>query len=105
MRENNAELRATVYMLDRERETLDLKIAALQSQLQAYVYVKTEEQFDGEKETKLQERLKEVAMTLEKVNKNADLRQKQSLELANQLKNTNWHVSTCIFYLNMYLFL
>ncbi|XP_065215987.1 colorectal mutant cancer protein-like isoform X2 [Planococcus citri] len=89
MRENNAELRATVYMLDRERETLELKIAALQSQLQAYVYVKTEEQFDGDKETKLQERLKEVAMTLEKVNKNADLRQKQSLELANQLKNTN----------------
>lgn len=44
MRENNAELRATVYMLDRERETLELKIAALQSQLQAYVYVKTEEQ-------------------------------------------------------------
>lgn len=31
-------------------------------------------------------------MTLEKVNKNADLRQKQSLELANQLKNTNWLV-------------
>lgn len=44
MRENNAELRATIYMLDKERETLELKIAALQSQLQAYVYVKTEEQ-------------------------------------------------------------
>lgn len=44
----------------------------------------------GDKEAKLQERLKEVAMTLEKVNKNADLRQQQSLELANQLKNTNW---------------
>lgn len=43
MRENNAELRATVYMVDRERETLELKVAALQSQLQAYVYVKTEE--------------------------------------------------------------
>lgn len=91
VRETNAELRATVYMLDRERETLELKLAALQSQLQAYTYVQSEEQNceSGDKETKLQERLKEVAMTLEKVNKNADLRQKQSLELANQLKNTN----------------
>lgn len=44
MRETNAELRATVYMLDRERETLELKLAALQSQLQAYVYVKAEVQ-------------------------------------------------------------
>ncbi|XKL68865.1 hypothetical protein PGB90_006634 [Kerria lacca] len=90
MRESNAELRATVYMLDRERETLELKVAALQSQLQVHMYVKSEDQDEsGEKEAKLQERLKEVAMTLEKVNKNADLRQKQSLELTNQLKNTN----------------
>lgn len=44
VRETNAELRATVYMLDRERETLELKVAALQSQLQAYTYVKSEEQ-------------------------------------------------------------
>lgn len=36
-------------------------------------------------------------MTLEKVNKNADLRQKQSLELTNQLKNTNWLVYLFIF--------
>ncbi len=43
MRETNAELRATVYMLDKERETLELKLAALQSQLQAFTYVKTEE--------------------------------------------------------------
>lgn len=56
----------------------------------------------GDKEAKLQERLKEVAMTLEKVNKNADLRQKQSLELANQLKNTNWLVNVYLscWYLN-----
>lgn len=44
VRETNAELRATVYMLDRERETLELKLAALQSQLQAYTYVQSEEQ-------------------------------------------------------------
>lgn len=44
MRESNAELRATVYMLDRERETLELKVAALQSQLQVHMYVKSEDQ-------------------------------------------------------------
>ncbi|KAK7574449.1 hypothetical protein V9T40_011640 [Parthenolecanium corni] len=90
IRESNAELRATVYMLDRERESLELKVAALQSQLQAFALVKSENQGEGnDKESRLQERLKEVAVTLEKVNKNADLRQKQSIELANQLKSTN----------------
>lgn len=44
IRETNAELRATVYMLDRERESLELKVAALQSQLQAFALVKNEDQ-------------------------------------------------------------
>lgn len=44
IRETNAELRATVYMLDRERESLELKVAALQSQLQAFALVKSEDQ-------------------------------------------------------------
>lgn len=47
IKETNAELRATNYMLDRERETLELKLAALQSQLQAYLYVKVDEQQVG----------------------------------------------------------
>lgn len=125
IRESNAELRATVYMLDRERESLELKVAALQSQLQAFALVKSENQVrridyvsltiswrgffifsfvqgeGNDKESRLQERLKEVAVTLEKVNKNADLRQKQSIELANQLKSTNWFV---LFFLRFFKF-
>lgn len=126
IRESNAELRATVYMLDRERESLELKVAALQSQLQAFALVKSENQVrridyvsltiswrgffifsfvqgeGNDKESRLQERLKEVAVTLEKVNKNADLRQKQSIELANQLKSTNWFV---LFFLRFFNFM
>lgn len=37
MREDKTELRARVYLLERERESLELKLATLQSQQQAYM--------------------------------------------------------------------
>ncbi|KAG8290850.1 hypothetical protein J6590_074100 [Homalodisca vitripennis] len=43
---------------------------------------------DG-RESRLRERLKEVASTLERVSRNAELRQRQASELATELKTAN----------------
>lgn len=99
MREDKTDLRARVYLLERERESLELKLATLQSQQQAHLATiqhleaqieDTDEDGDGEgRESRLRERLKEVASTLERVSRNAELRQRQAAELTNELKNSN----------------
>lgn len=48
------------------------------------------QELDAEgREGKLRERLKDVASTLERVSRNAELRQKQANELAAELKTAN----------------
>ncbi|XP_054258282.1 colorectal mutant cancer protein-like isoform X3 [Macrosteles quadrilineatus] len=100
MREDKAELRAKIYLLEREKENQELKVATLQSQQQAHLATiqhlqaqlheaDTEEVNSEGRESRLRERLKEVAGTLERVSRNAELRQRQATELTNELKTTN----------------
>uniref|UniRef100_A0A1B6E8N5 EF-hand domain-containing protein n=1 Tax=Clastoptera arizonana TaxID=38151 RepID=A0A1B6E8N5_9HEMI len=100
MREDKTELRARVYLLEREKESLELKLANIQSQHQAYLVtihnlqaqVHDGETGDGDgdaRENRLKERLKEVASTLERVSRNAELRQRQAADLTTKLKTDN----------------
>ncbi|XP_046688739.1 colorectal mutant cancer protein isoform X2 [Homalodisca vitripennis] len=100
MREDKCELRAKIYLLERERENQELKVASLQSQQQAHLATiqhlqaqlqdaDTEELDADGRESRLRERLKEVASTLERVSRNAELRQRQASELATELKTAN----------------
>ncbi|XP_054258017.1 colorectal mutant cancer protein-like [Macrosteles quadrilineatus] len=100
MREDKAELRAKIYLLEREKENQELKVATLQSQQQAHLATiqhlqaqlheaDTEEVNSEGRESRLRERLKEVAGTLERVSRNAELRQRQATELTNELKTAN----------------
>ncbi|XP_017791820.1 PREDICTED: colorectal mutant cancer protein [Habropoda laboriosa] len=123
MREDKAELRARVFLLEKERATIELKlnsrdtqIAAqhaaiehLQGQLsdtEAMLAMATNkdrgvisdnesEGMESEliealgREARLKERLQELVSTLDKVNKNSELRHQQSAELVNDLKRAN----------------
>ncbi|XP_023711663.1 colorectal mutant cancer protein isoform X4 [Cryptotermes secundus] len=119
MREDKAELRARVYLLEKERSALELKLSSqeahqaaqeatvqhLQVQLQD-VERRLQAQHqqdlgcegeDGEseladalrREARLKERLQELVTTLEKVGKNSELRHQQSADLVNDLKRAN----------------
>ncbi|GFG35636.1 hypothetical protein Cfor_02558 [Coptotermes formosanus] len=119
MREDKAELRARVYLLERERSALELKLSSqeaqqaaqqatvqhLQAQLQD-VERRLQAQHqqglacEGEdndteladalrREARLKERLQELVTTLEKVGKNSELRHQQSADLVNDLKRAN----------------
>ncbi|XP_076242317.1 colorectal mutant cancer protein isoform X2 [Calliopsis andreniformis] len=122
MREDKAELRARVFLLEKERATIELKLNArdtqiaaqhaaiehLQGQLndtEAMLAMATNkdrglsdnesEGMESEliealgREARLKERLQELVSTLEKVNKNSELRHQQSAELVNDLKRAN----------------
>ncbi|KOX72327.1 Colorectal mutant cancer protein [Melipona quadrifasciata] len=122
MREDKAELRARVFLLEKERATIELKLNArdtqiaaqhaaiehLQGQLgdtEAMLAMATNkdrglsdnesEGMESEliealgREARLKERLQELVSTLDKVNKNSELRHQQSAELVNDLKRAN----------------
>ncbi|XP_053977947.1 colorectal mutant cancer protein isoform X2 [Hylaeus volcanicus] len=122
MREDKAELRARVFLLEKERATIELKLNArdtqiaaqhaaiehLQGQLNdteamlAMASNKDRGLSDNEsegieseliealgREARLKERLQELVSTLDKVNKNSELRHQQSAELVNDLKRAN----------------
>ncbi|KAG9428298.1 Colorectal mutant cancer protein [Apis mellifera carnica] len=122
MREDKAELRARVFLLEKERATIELKLNArdtqiaaqhaaiehLQGQLrdtEAMLAMATNkdrglsdnesEGMESEliealgREARLKERLQELVSTLDKVNKNSELRHQQSAELINDLKRAN----------------
>ncbi|XP_015434832.1 PREDICTED: colorectal mutant cancer protein [Dufourea novaeangliae] len=122
MREDKAELRARVFLLEKERATIELKLNArdtqitaqhaaiehLQGQLsdtEAMLAMATNkdrglsdnesEGIESEliealgREARLKERLQELVSTLDKVNKNSELRHQQSAELVNDLKRAN----------------
>ncbi|XP_069679820.1 colorectal mutant cancer protein isoform X2 [Periplaneta americana] len=119
MREDKAELRARVYLLEKERSALELKLSSqeahqaaqqatvqhLQAQLQdAERRLQAQHQqelgCEGEddeseladalrREARLKERLQELVTTLEKVGKNSELRHQQSADLVNDLKRAN----------------
>ncbi|XP_076631367.1 colorectal mutant cancer protein isoform X3 [Colletes latitarsis] len=122
MREDKAELRARVFLLEKERATIELKLNArdtqiaaqhaaiehLQGQLNdteamlAMATNKDRGMSDNEsegieseliealgREARLKERLQELVSTLDKVNKNSELRHQQSAELVNDLKRAN----------------
>ncbi|XP_024938476.1 colorectal mutant cancer protein isoform X2 [Cephus cinctus] len=122
MREDKAELRARVFLLEKERATIELKLSArdtqiaaqhaaiqhLQGQLsdtEAMLALATNkdrrmsdngsEGIESDliealgREARLKERLQELVSTLDKVNKNSELRHQQSAELVNDLKRVN----------------
>ncbi|KAG7190612.1 hypothetical protein KM043_006699 [Ampulex compressa] len=122
MREDKAELRARVFLLEKERATIELKLNARDTQISAQHAAI--EQLQGQlndteamlamatnkdrglsdnesegieseliealgREARLKERLQELVSTLDKVNKNSELRHQQSAELVNDLKRAN----------------
>ncbi|XP_066598786.1 colorectal mutant cancer protein isoform X1 [Prorops nasuta] len=121
MREDKAELRARVFLLEKERSTIELKLNArdtqitaqhaaiqhLQGQLsdtEAMLAMTTKDRSisDNEnegmeseliealgREARLKERVQELVSTLDKVNKNSELRHQQSAELIDDLKTAN----------------
>ncbi|KDR23021.1 hypothetical protein L798_02176, partial [Zootermopsis nevadensis] len=119
MREDKADLRARVYLLEKERSALELKLSSqeahqaaqqatvqhLQAQLQDVERrLRTQHQQDlgceGEdddseladalrREARLKERMQELVATLEKVGRNSELRHQQSADLVNDLKRAN----------------
>ncbi|PSN36345.1 Colorectal mutant cancer protein [Blattella germanica] len=119
MREDKAELRARVYLLEKERSALELKLSSqeahqaaqqatvqhLQSQLQdaeRRLHSQHQQELGGEgegeeseladalrREARLKDRLQELVSTLEKVGKNSELRHQQSADLVNDLKRAN----------------
>lgn len=149
MREDKAELRARVFLLEKERATIELKLNARDTQITAQhaaiehlqgqlsdteamlamaankvananlgerkractylfrkckstLYVQDRALSDNEsegieseliealgREARLKERLQELVSTLDKVNKNSELRHQQSAELVNDLKRAN----------------
>lgn len=122
MREDKAELRARVFLLEKERATIELKLNARDTQISAQhaaiehlqgqlndteamlamaankdrgLSDNESEGMESEliealgREARLKERLQELVSTLEKVNKNSELRHQQSAELVNDLKRAN----------------
>ncbi|XP_033219789.1 colorectal mutant cancer protein isoform X4 [Belonocnema kinseyi] len=122
MREDKAELRARVFLLEKERATIELKLGARDAQLAAQhaaiQHLQTQladtetmlamatnkdrdlrdsksEGIESDliealgREARLKERLQDLVSTLDKVNKNSELRHQQSAELVNDLKRAN----------------
>ncbi|XP_047351396.1 colorectal mutant cancer protein isoform X2 [Vespa velutina] len=120
MREDKAELRARVFLLEKERATIELKLNAQETQIAAQhaaiehlqgqlndteamlsmnkdrgLSDNESEGIESEliealgREARLKERLQELVSTLDKVNKNSELRHQQSAELVNDLKKAN----------------
>nr|XP_018904606.1 PREDICTED: colorectal mutant cancer protein [Bemisia tabaci] len=90
MREEKAELKAQLFRAEKEREQLELKLFSQQLQYQALAQSGAETCDRGDAaEIRLKERLKEVALTLDRVTRNAEMKQRQLSERVNQLKTVN----------------
>ncbi|XP_075221405.1 colorectal mutant cancer protein-like [Lycorma delicatula] len=102
MREEKADLNATIYRLEKEKESLELKLATMETQQQTQLATvqhlkmlnesipENQEQFsEGQKEKILRDQLREMAATLERVSRNAEVRQKQHAEMMVELRTTN----------------
>ncbi|XP_043480973.1 colorectal mutant cancer protein [Leptopilina heterotoma] len=106
LREDKAELRARIFLLEKERATIEIKLNARDAQIQHLqaqllimgnkdrgLSVNESEGIESEllealgREQRLKERLQELVSTLDKVNKNSELRHQP--ELVNDLKRAN----------------
>ncbi|XP_069172163.1 LOW QUALITY PROTEIN: colorectal mutant cancer protein [Procambarus clarkii] len=126
MREDRAELRAQVYLMDREKAGLELRVGTCEAQAAAYCatidHLKSElaqlrpgGNQDGEgdgdsgvdssspeimealrRERQLKARVQDLVTTLEKVTKNSEARHMQSQEFINDLKKANGALLTAV---------
>ncbi|XP_042224698.1 colorectal mutant cancer protein-like isoform X2 [Homarus americanus] len=126
MREDRAELRAQVYLMEREKAGLELRVGTCEAQAAAYCatidHLKSElaqgrpgGNQDGEgdgdsgvdssspeimealrRERQLKGRVQDLVTTLEKVTKNSEARHMQSQEFINDLKKANGALLTAV---------
>ncbi|CAL4060238.1 unnamed protein product, partial [Meganyctiphanes norvegica] len=126
MREDRAELRAQVYLLEREKAGLELRVGTCEAQAAAYcatidhlrselAIANPEAKPDGEtegdsgvdssspeimealrRERQLKQRVQDLVTTLEKVTKNSEARHMQSQEFINDLKKANGALLTAV---------
>ncbi|KAK8387627.1 hypothetical protein O3P69_018262 [Scylla paramamosain] len=125
MREDRAELRAQVYLMEREKAGLELRVGTYEAQAAAYCatidHLKSElaqhrpsgnqEKEDGDsgvdssspeimealrRERQLKSRVQDLVTTLEKVTKNSEARHMQSQEFINDLKKANGALLTAV---------
>ncbi|KAK7067309.1 hypothetical protein SK128_003168 [Halocaridina rubra] len=126
MREDRAELRAQVYLLEREKAGLELRVGTYEAQAAAYCttidHLKSElsiarpngeQDVEGEgdsgvdssspeimealrRERQLKTRVQDLVSTLEKVTKNSEARHMQSQEFINDLKKANGALLTAV---------
>merc|ERR1711997_346134 len=106
MREDRADLRAKVYLLEKEKQGLELgmvekgdkeilmrtKMEHLQEELlyREASQGKHKGMHLDEREAYLRERVENLLDTLEKLTKNSEVRQKQSGDLIEDLKKSKW---------------
>ncbi|XP_066965341.1 colorectal mutant cancer protein isoform X1 [Macrobrachium rosenbergii] len=126
MREDRAELRAQVYLLEREKAGLELRVGTYEAQAAAYCATidhlrselsiarpNGEQETEGEgdsgvdssspeimealrRERQLKARVQDLVTTLEKVTKNSEARHMQSQEFINDLKKANGALLTAV---------
>ncbi|GFT60433.1 colorectal mutant cancer protein [Trichonephila clavipes] len=117
IKEEKAEFKAQVYLLEKEKTSLELQLNSREAQEQAYLvqieHFKSELQEQAEvieklkssnsnkktlnideseateKVNKLKARIQELVQTIEKVTKNSEMSAQQSVEFVNDLKRTN----------------
>ncbi|KAL7988855.1 hypothetical protein Chor_007774, partial [Crotalus horridus] len=119
MKEEMAELKAQLYLLEKEKKALELKLSSREAQEQAYLvhieHLKSEECTDGtsasltltelksyneseltaelanalRREKKLKSRVQELVNALERLTKSSEIRHQQSAEFVNDLKRAN----------------
>ncbi|GLG94549.1 Uncharacterized protein GBIM_01746 [Gryllus bimaculatus] len=111
VREERAELRARLFLMEKDKAALDLRLGAqelqlqqLQAQLQdlqpsTHHLHQRSGSLEGEqsspseeasrREARLRERMQGLVATLEKVSKNSEMRHQQSADLINDLKHAN----------------
>ncbi|GFY75312.1 colorectal mutant cancer protein, partial [Trichonephila inaurata madagascariensis] len=115
--EEKAEFKAQVYLLEKEKTSLELQLNSREAQEQAYLvqieHFKSELQEQAElieklkssnsnkktlnideseateKVNKLKARIQDLVQTIEKVTKNSEMSAQQSVEFVNDLKRTN----------------
>ncbi|XP_071542870.1 colorectal mutant cancer protein isoform X2 [Panulirus ornatus] len=126
MREDRAELRAQVYLMEREKAGLELRVGTCEAQAAAYCatidHLKSElaqvrpggnQDIEGDgdsgvdssspeimealrRERQLKARVQDLVATLEKVTKNSEARHMQSQEFINDLKKANGALLTAV---------
>ncbi|KAB0341483.1 hypothetical protein FD754_018409 [Muntiacus muntjak] len=110
MKEEMAELKAQLYLLEKEKKALELKLSTREAQEQAYLvhieHLKSEVEEQKEQRTrslsstssggkdttskkKLKARVQELVSALERLTKSSEIRHQQSAEFVNDLKRAN----------------